>query len=218
MTSSFKKQTTHRVLGKRAKTALALLSLSAGSALALSSLAGSPASADMMSNASSMIANWPMDTQKAAKTVIAKYGAPNEATPSMLVWYNKGNWKRIVASRTPVMHHFPGVHPDSMEQFLSYRVPLDKYDDLARFDGSVGVNRTKGELSARCDAETHNLLALNLAHDIITGKRSVASARAFYTNAVKMEKTRKVLHPYMLRLMFRPHGSMAVDHDVKTIK
>ncbi len=51
-------------------------------------------------------------------------------------------------------------HTDLLEQFIDYKVPLDKYDDLAKFDGSVGVNRTKGELSARCDAEAHNLLAL----------------------------------------------------------
>lgn len=63
---------------------------------------------------------------------------------------------------------------------LTVRVPPDKFDDLALYDGSVIVERTKGEISARCDQEPMNFLALNLAHDIITGKRSVGDARKTY--------------------------------------
>ena len=165
-----------------------------------------------------MMQSWPADSAKAAKGVMAKYGAPDEATASMLVWHNNGVFKRTVASRTSITHKFPAKHPDSMEQIVDYKVPLDKYDDLAKFDGSVNVNRTKGELSARCDAETHNLLALNLAHDIITGKRSVAGARAFYGRVVKMELATKKLHPYEMRLMFKPMNNMSHDADIQTIK
>jgi hypothetical protein len=165
-----------------------------------------------------MLASWPADSAKAAKKVMAKYGAPDEATASTLTWYNNGVFKRTVASRTSIMHKFPVPHPDSMEQFVDYRVPLDKYDDLAKFDGSVNVNRTKGELSARCDAETHNLLALNLAHDIITGQRSVAGARAFYGRVVKMELATMKLHPYETRLIFKPMMNMSHDADKQTIK
>lgn len=165
-------------------------------------------------NGSSTIANWPMDAQKAAKKVITKYGQPNEATSSMLVWHNSGPWKRTVASRTSTPHMFPGPHPDSVEQVISYRVPLNKYDDLARYDGSVTVDRTKGELAARCDLEEMNLLALNLAHDIITGKRSVEGARGFYARVVKAFKMQKKVHPYQMRLMFQPHAmSMGADPD-----
>jgi hypothetical protein len=35
-------------------------------------------------------------------------------------------------------------------------------------------------MSARCDKEAMNYLALNLAHDIFTGKRNVENAREFY--------------------------------------
>jgi hypothetical protein len=52
-------------------------------------------------------------------------------------------------------------------------VPPDKFDELAEYDGSVIVERTKGEIAARCDLEGANFLALNLAHEIVTGKRSV---------------------------------------------
>ncbi len=54
------------------------------------------------------------------------------------------------------------------------------YDDLAMYDGSVVLERTSGEISARCDKEGANFLALNLAHDIVTGKRSVQDARKMY--------------------------------------
>jgi len=207
-------QTKTQVIG------IALLALSAGAATSANAqmMDGKMMNnSNMMSNATNMVASWPMDTKKAAKMVMTKFGAPDEATASMLVWHNKGPWKRIIASRTMTTHKFPAMHPDSVEEFVDYRVPLDKYDDLARFDGSVNVDRTRGEISARCDADTHNFLALNLAHDIIVGKRSVANARAFYGMAVKMEKEKMKIHPYMMRLNFQPHRNRSADADKVTI-
>ncbi len=165
---------------------------------------GVAARADMMDDANTMMANWSMDAQKAAKGMMKMHGAPDEATSTMLVWHNSGPWKRIIASSTTTPHNFPGPHPDSVEQFVSYKVPENKYDEIARFDGSVNIDRTRGEMSARCDAEFHNILALNLAHDIITGKRSVEGARAFYTRVVMIEKMKMQLHPYGLHLNFSP--------------
>ena len=83
------------------------------------------------------------------------------------------------------MHDFPMPHPDLMEQFIDYRVPAEKFSDLAAYDGSVIAERTKGEVSARCDKEEANFLALNLANDIVTGKRSVEEARKFYAETIK---------------------------------
>jgi hypothetical protein len=48
----------------------------------------------------------------------------------------------------------------------------------------VIVERTKGEISARCDKEVANILALNLANDIIEDKRSVEEARQYYADAM----------------------------------
>lgn len=206
---------THKI-GKRTGWALALLALGAGAAMT-GGLSVGTAEAQMMkpsmNDVNGMMANWPMAAKKAAKKVISKYGAPDEATPSMLVWHNRGGWKRTVASRTPTMHHFPGPHPDSVEQVIDYRVPLGKYDDLARYDGSVNIDRTRGEMSARCDLEEMNLLALNLAHDIITGRKSVEQARGFYARVVKMFKTQKKVHPYQMRLMFMMPRGMTQDPD-----
>lgn len=67
-----------------------------------------------------------------------------------------------------------------MESVIDYHVPPDKADDLEAYDGSVLFDRTKGEMSARCDKEAANMVALNLADDIITGKRNIDEARQEY--------------------------------------
>ncbi|HEX8550310.1 MAG TPA: hypothetical protein VF681_02015 [Abditibacteriaceae bacterium] len=162
--------------------------------------------------ANDVIAKWPSDAKKAAEGILKTHGEPYYTTPTMLIWDGSGPWKRIIVTSTTTPHNFPGPHPDSVEQFVSYKVPPSKHDEIARFDGSVNIDRTRGEISARCDAETHNILALNLAHDIIIGKRSVEGARAFYTRAVMIEKKNKRLHRYMLRLNFAPHKN-AADPD-----
>jgi hypothetical protein len=40
-------------------------------------------------------------------------------------------------------------------------------------------------MAARCDKEAANFLALNLAHDILTGERTVDEARAFYGDTMQ---------------------------------
>lgn len=64
-----------------------------------------------------------------------------------------------------------------VQQFIDYRVPIHKFDDLAAYHGSVIAERTSGEISARCDKEEMNLLALNLANDVVKGTKSVEQGR-----------------------------------------
>src|SRR5690606_31622875 len=84
------------------------------------------------------------------------------------------------ASRKVYEHHFPFPHYDSVESAIDYRCPIDKVNDIYRFDGSVIVNRTAGEVSARCQGEQSNFLALNLMHDIVMGTKTVEMARDYY--------------------------------------
>ena len=137
---------------------------------------GAVARADM----DRLVAGWAPASREAAAAMADKYGPPAEQTASMLVWHATGPWKRTVIYREEVPHAFPKPHTDVMEQFIDYRAPTDKFDELAEYDGSVIVERTKGELSARCDKEPMNFLALNLANDIVAGRRTVAEARAEY--------------------------------------
>jgi hypothetical protein len=108
-----------------------------------------------------------------------------EATKSLLIWRDNGPWKRTIVYREEVDHDFPMPHKDVLEQVINYEVPPDKFDELAHYDGSVIVERTKGEISARCDKEGANFLALNLANDIVRGNKSVEEARQAYGEAIK---------------------------------
>lgn len=155
---------------------------------------------------SALVVGWPATPRQVANTTITKYGTPDEATPTALTWHDNGVWKRTILYRDEIPHDFPKPHTDLLEQVIDYRVPPDKFDELAAFDGSVIVERTKGEMSARCDKEEMNLLALNLANDIVTGKRSAEDARNFYAETVKAFM-RGEKPPYTQALQFTvPHG------------
>jgi hypothetical protein len=168
--------------------------------------------AKMKMNASDVLQGWKGMPRDAATKLIAKYGQPDEATPSMLVWNNNGEWKRTVVYRDEIPHSFPAPHTDFLEQVIDYRVPTNKFSDLAEYDGSVIVERTKGEISARCDKEELNRLALNLANDVATGKRSVKDARKFYADTAMAFKMGKSA-PYLEALQFRVMPGATADMD-----
>ena len=157
-------------------------------------------------------AGWPERPRAAAQEIVKKYGPPDEFTASKLMWKKRGQWKRISVSREEVQHDWPGPHTDIVEQFIDMRVPPDKFDDLAKFDGSVIAERTKGEVSARCGGEAANFLALNLANDIAIGKRTFADARNYYAKAMK-QKEQGGTDPYLEKLMFEAPAGGTADPD-----
>jgi hypothetical protein len=163
-----------------------------------------------------LIQGWPEESREAAQLVIDKYGAPQEATDSVLVWHNPGPWKRIVASRVAYQHNFPVPHTDCIESFLDYRVPVEKFTAIAQFDGSVITERTSGEVSARCHDEEANCLALNLMHDIVTGAKTVQQARDYYGQEF-LDYRRKQPTPYMDGLRFTPDPRSAPDPDARIL-
>ena len=152
------------------------------------------------------MAGWHAASQEAANAMMAKYGAPASMTADMMVWNRTGPWKRTIIYREAVQHDFPMPHPDVMEQFIDYRVPTDRVDELAMYDGSVIVERTKGEMSARCDKEGANFLAVNLANEIAMGRRTPEDARRMYGEQIKMMKAGQMT-PYTSGLMFTPPAS-----------
>jgi hypothetical protein len=127
-----------------------------------------------------LIEDWPHAPKKGAKQMLERYGPPNEATPTKLFWYRNGPWKRTVVTRDVVTHNFPAPHSDFLTQYIDYPVPVDKADEITRFDGSCLVDRTAGEVAARCDSEAANTITLNLMHEIATGKLSVEEARTTF--------------------------------------
>jgi hypothetical protein len=173
-----------------------------------------PAQNNMIQYVNQILPSWESDQKQTAQKIINKYGYPNEATPSMLIWYNNGVWKRTILYKNSVPHNFPIPHPDYLEQTIHYKVPLDLVDDVIKFDGSVIIDRTKGEVSARCDKEPMNFLALNLMHDIAAKKRTVQNARKFYAKTAMEYGHYNQSSPYIERLLFNPIPSAADPDNV----
>ncbi len=158
--------------------------------------------------------SWPAASRMAVKEITEKYGKPDGITSDELIWLNKGVWKKICVTKNESKHSFPIEHTDMMTTTINYKVPVEKMDDLGKFDGSVTFDRTQGTLSARCDKEGNNLLALNLAHDIITGKKTVEQARTSYADIVK-EKMNGADPAYMQKLSFATKLN-TLDPDINT--
>lgn len=169
-----------------------------------------------MPSARSIIETWPDQSREAAELVLDKYGDPDEATGSRLVWFGVGPWKRMVATKSYADHRFPAPHIDAVESVLDYRVPPDLHSALAEFDGSVVVERTAGEVSARCHDEEANCLALNLMHDIVEGSKTVQEAREYYAKEF-LDYRRGKPTPYMEGLRFQPPAQGTADPDERMI-
>lgn len=165
-----------------------------------------------LADATAIIQNWPSAPKTAAEKLLEHYGAPNEATPTKLLWYRTGPWSRIELTADEVVHNFPTPHTDYLTQYVDYRVPARSASDLVEFDGSVIVDRTAGQIGARCDHEAYNTLTLNLAVEIIEGKRSVEDARRFYgETAAAFSMGRSA--PYAEGLLFTPPAGETADAD-----
>lgn len=164
-----------------------------------------------------VIKDWKEKPKKSAERLIDYYGEPDEYSENRLIWYNtEDGWKRTVLVNQTIPHDFPAPHHDFLEQFVDYQVPVDMFNKLAEYDGSVIVERTKGEMSARCGGTSMNFVAINLAHDIITGNKTVSEARDEYTRLYKAYQAGEK-PPYTQEFQFDlPQGETG-DKDVKTL-
>jgi hypothetical protein len=120
-----------------------------------------------------------------------------------------------VLSRDVVSHNWPAPHSDFLTQAIDYRVPPEMTHLITMFDGSIVVDRTRGEVAARCDSEAANVLGLNMVHEIVTGKRTVEDAREISTqNTVAYNLGRAA--PYAERLLFEvpEDGTQDLDHSM----
>ena len=163
-----------------------------------------------------ILADWPNRPKLGAEQMLAKYGLPQEMTSERLIWHNQKPYKRITVTKAEHHHDFPKPHMDFVEHTISYDVPAKMADAVTAFDGSVTFDRTRGEMSARCDLEGHNILSLNLAHDVVTKAKSPEGAReAFGENVVA--DTQGKYPPYTTALQFEPKQDGVEFADVPTI-
>lgn len=160
------------------------------------------------------LAGWPLAVRKLAGELIVHYGKPREATARRLAWFDNAPWKRTVLYRTGVKHNFPLPHEDLLEQTVSYRVPIAKIAALVKYNGSLVVDRTRGELSAHCNSEMQNRIVLNLADDIVTGQRSVDEALGYHAQIIRGMQDH-VSESYALKLKFKILPSSATEDPGK---
>lgn len=160
-----------------------------------------------------VISQWREKPREVARKTIQKYGQPHEVSVNRLIWHRSGPWKFTELVNEEIDHNFPMPHKDMLRQGIALDVPVEKFTELATYDGSVIVERTKGELSARCDQEEMNFLAINLAHDIIEGKITPDEARKQYAQTVgRFLKGERPAYTTGLHFM-RPVSDEAGDPD-----
>lgn len=131
------------------------------------------------------LAGWPQRTQRLGAQLVTRYGPPTDVSERQVTWYGNGPWKRSTLYKEEVNHNFANAHKDVLEQTINYRVPLDKLAPLAEFNGSLVVNRTRGELSSISDGEDTNFLTLNVANDLVKGERDVEQAMTYFAQLTR---------------------------------
>jgi hypothetical protein len=156
---------------------------------------------DADKDADALIEAWPESTMTSARMLIDRYGPPDSVTDRRLSWVDQEPWSRITLQREGPTANFPTTHQNTLEHTVRYRVPDEKAGELVKFDPSLTVDREAGTLSARSDSEAANILALNLADEIVDGKKSVDEARATMRNELRKRRAGKS-SPYCERLMF----------------
>jgi len=140
-----------------------------------------------------MSSRWPENARLAARLMMDEYGPPQRASSDRLDWEARWPWKRIsVDARQPSR---------PLEQVVDYYVPDSKLAELMRFSHGLAVYSDRGELAARSDSEELNCLSLNLADDILTGKKTLAEAARFYDRTLALSAAGKS-SPYLRRLRF----------------
>ncbi len=152
---------------------------------------------DQAGTPESIIRDWPRHAKHTAMFMLDKYGAPSQFDRKTLVWFNNGAWKKTIVFRSPV----GGEGRNFLQQSIGYLVPDDKVSELKRFNPNIDVSQTAGELTFTSNSEASNRLALNLADEIVTGKRTAADARGFFRKTSRLAASGKS-SPYLEGLMF----------------
>ncbi len=159
----------------------------------------------------SIILHWPTFSYRLARLMLSEYGQPVESSDHRLTWIDNGPWKRTVVYRKAPKERMLAGDGGRLEQSVAYRVPPDRLADLGRFNMDVEADKEAGRLTVISDSESENFLTLNLADEVIRGRRSPKSAKDFRRKQLRLMDAGKT-SPYLERLLFVPAGA-AVDPE-----
>lgn len=141
-------------------------------------------------------AGWLDGPRATLKVMMERYGPPQALGAGTATWYERGPWKRITVRG--------GEHFDFLEQAVGYHVPAEAAAALAEFDHGLRFDRVNAELSARSNSEALNILALNLANELASARRTAPEASGFYVRTARLAAAGKS-SPYLDRLLFEPY-------------
>lgn len=150
--------------------------------------------------AGALAEHWSPPSADAARRLIDLYGAPDDAVPNKLTWHGKGPWRRIVVWNRPRVYRSPRDF-DLIMQTVKYPVTREQAAELVAFSGALVVNVDGGELSSRGSREEVNYLNLNLADEVLRGRKTVEEAQLVYRRVLDLTAAGKS-SPYVSGLRF----------------
>jgi hypothetical protein len=146
-----------------------------------------------------VVRRWPDRPRVTALALIAEYGEPDRYSSEDLLWFKNGPWRRTAVYRDAPEGFLYGKNV--LEQSIGYDVPAGALAKLKKFDRSLRFDKAAGELISHAESESLNILALNLAAEIVAGKRTPGEARDFYRKTAEFSEAGKS-SPYMSGFLF----------------
>lgn len=151
------------------------------------------------------ISDWPTFSRVTAELAVSRYGLPEIVTPEALTWNAAGPWMKTVIYRTGRQHAYPQKHEDIIRQSMVFEVSAAKAAALAKMDMGLSVEGNPTVISVLSDSEESNMLAMNLAHEVVGGQRTPADARAFFRKTIELSAQGKN-SPYTEVILSVPWG------------
>jgi hypothetical protein len=159
---------------------------------------------------------WSVTPRITAQQIRSKYGEPSEGSMQMLAWENKEPWKRIEVRNEEVEHKFPKKHTECATFTLEHSFSPDKLKDLSELNGSILVDKTKGQIHVRAKDEQTAITEINIANNVAQGMLSLEEAKQLA--AQEIQKVEQALpSQYSQKLMFSPKKSADPGEAVSPI-
>ncbi|QNF28021.1 hypothetical protein [Metabacillus elymi] len=106
-----------------------------------------------------ILKTWQEKLREGAFKLINKYGYPDEASASKLIWYNNGDWKRTIAHRDAITYLLSNNQSNFLEQTFEY---MHSLDEMKIDNENIYVNSTNKEITIFGEKEEVNLISLNI--------------------------------------------------------
>lgn len=128
---------------------------------------------ECMGAAQAVLEQWPSAPKKVGTTILGHSGPPNELTPTEMFWYRNAPWSRMELTADEILHDFPTSHTDFPTSTSITTSTRARPPSSSTSTATSSSDRTTGAIHARCDHEAYDTLTLNLAVEILQGRRTV---------------------------------------------